>query len=159
MILGIDPGLSGALAFMNDNGSLQIFDMPTIKAGAKGRNFINDDEVARIIDAQNGISCSIKHAFVELVGVRPGEGGVGAFSFGKGCGILQGVLAANFVPRTYVTPVKWKKALGVPKEKDGARARASQLMPQHSHLWTRVKDHGRAEAALIAYYGLKNGSA
>ena len=64
------------------------------------------------------------------------------------------VVAANFIPLTMVAPLKWKRALGVPADKDGARARASQLLPAHAGLWCRVKDDGRAEAALIAYYGV-----
>jgi hypothetical protein len=49
----------------------------------------------------------------------------------------------------------WKKALGVPADKDGARARASQLMPENAWLWPLVKHDGRAEAALIAYWGIR----
>jgi hypothetical protein len=59
------------------------------------------------------------------------------------------------VPITIVHPRTWKRALGVPREKDGARARASQLLPAHAHLWPLKKHDGRAEAALIATYGVQ----
>ena len=77
------------------------------------------------------------------------------FKFGYVCGGLRGLVASHFIPVTYLTPKKWKGALGVPKAKDGARARASELLPGYSHLWQRVKDDGRAEAALIALYGAR----
>lgn len=77
------------------------------------------------------------------------------FAFGKAYGTLRGVVAALGIPMTVVSPVTWKRALGVPAAKDGARARASQLLPDAAAHWQRVKDHGRAEAALIALYGLR----
>jgi crossover junction endodeoxyribonuclease RuvC len=85
----------------------------------------------------------------------PGQGVSGVFAFGKAYGVVIGVLAAHGVPMTFVSPVKWKKALQVPASKDGARARASQLLPQAASEWPLVKDSGRAEAALIAYWGIQ----
>ena len=151
IILGVDPGLSGALAFYDpDTGALEILDMPTLNAGTKGKRIIDEYTLAREIDTRSDY---IKHAYVERVGTRPGEGAVGAFSFGMGYGILHGILAANFIPKTLIPPTIWKKALRVPAEKDGARARASELLPAHAGKWVRVKDDGRAEASLIALWG------
>jgi crossover junction endodeoxyribonuclease RuvC len=153
IICGIDPGLSGALAFFDPaTGNLDVLDMPTLLAGVRGKRILDEDAVARAVDIR---SSALTHAFVELVGTRPGEGAVGAFSFGQGYGLLRGVLAAHFVPRTYVRPAVWKKALSVPAQKDGARARASELLPRYAGCWTRVKDDGRAEAAMIAVYGAR----
>jgi crossover junction endodeoxyribonuclease RuvC len=83
------------------------------------------------------------------------------FAFGKGYGIVLGVLAAHGVPVTLVAPAVWKRALGVLKAKDAARARASQLLPQCAGQWPLKKDHGKAEAALLALYGVRmfNGTA
>ena len=153
ILMGADPGLSGALAFLDtDSGDLEILDMPTLKAGTGGKRIIDLATLAREIDARSDY---VRHAFVEAVSTRPGEGAVGAFSFGQGFGALCGIIVANFIPRTFVRPAVWKKALGVPAAKDAARDRASQLLPQHAAQWARVKDDGRAEAALIAYYGSK----
>jgi crossover junction endodeoxyribonuclease RuvC len=152
VILGIDPGLSGALAlFTPTTGALTVFDVPTFTLGRNGKSKREVDtvELARLIDAAGPIA----HAFVEQVGAMPGQGVSSVFAFGKVYGLLLGVLAANFIPHSLVPPQRWKRALSVPAEKDGARARASQLMPAHAGLWCRVKDDGRAEAALIAYYG------
>lgn len=151
-MLGIDPGLSGAFAlFTPTTGALVVFDMPTftLSRGGKAKRDPDATELARLVDAAGPIA----HAFVEQVGAMPGQGVSSVFAFGKVFGLALGILAANFIPLTMVAPVKWKRALGVPAEKDGARARASQLLPAHAGLWSRRKDDGRAEAALIAYYG------
>ncbi|TAN71907.1 MAG: hypothetical protein EPN20_04200 [Magnetospirillum sp.] len=80
-------------------------------------------ELARLIDAAG----HIEHAYAEAVGAMPGQGVSSVFAFGKVFGLALGILAANFIPHTLVTPQRWKRALEGPAEKDGARARASQL--------------------------------
>ena len=151
-VLGVDPGLSGAIAlFTPATGALIAFDTPTLSLARNGKAKREPDatELARLIDAAGPIA----HAYVEQVGAMPGQGVSSVFAFGKVFGLVLGIIAANFIPVTLVAPVKWKRALNVPAEKDGARARASQLMPAHAGLWSRCKDDGRAEAALIAFYG------
>ena len=150
-ILGVDPGLGGALAFLDAGGVLEIFDMPVhrLKRGGKAKREIDRYELARIVDAHGPVA----HAFVEQVGAMPGQGVTSMFQFGRSLGIVEGVLSAGFIPTDYVAPRKWRSGLGVRAGKDGSRARASALMPGHAGLWTRVKDDGRAEAALIALYG------
>ena len=150
-ILGVDPGLGGALAFLGAGGALEVFDMPVhrLKRGGKTKREIDRYELARIVDAHGPVA----HAFVEQVGAMPGQGVTSMFQFGRSLGIVEGVLSAGFIPIDYVTPRKWRSGLGVRAGKDGSRARASALMPGHAELWTRVKDDGRAEAALIALYG------
>lgn len=146
-ILGIDPGLSGAIAVWSE-GALEVYDIPTVKARIRGRE-VEWSEAARIIANAKPID----HAFIESASAMPKQGVSSMFKFGYVCGGLRGIVAAAFIPMTYVTPKKWKGALGVPKAKDGARARASELLPEYSHLWQRVKDDGRAEAAMIALWG------
>ncbi len=147
MIIGCDIGVSGAIAFM-EGDNLTVFDMPILKTN--GKTTVDIHQLVNIIP--NG---GITHAYIEQVAARPGQGVVSMFSFGKTYGIILGVLAAKGIPITYVTPGKWKKDLGVQADKDAARARASELMPQHAHLWPLKKHDGRAEAALIAYWGSK----
>lgn len=148
-ILGIDPGLSGALALLDIDGSLEVIDMPTLQLK---KRVVDEYALARIIDDW---SSRIREVWIEQVGVRPGEGAVGAFSFGRGYGLLRGVCAANFLTMMDVTPGAWKAALKVPAEKDGARARASALLPRSAHLWPLKKHDGRAEAACIALHGMR----
>ena len=151
MILGIDVGVHGALAFSLPHGYL-IEDMPivTTKKGAKSQTSIDAYSLGRIIDAK---ASDITHCYIESVHAMPGQGVSSCFNFGKSLGIIIGVVAANFIPMTLITPQEWKKALRVPADKDGARARASEIIPQAAHNWPLKKHDGRAEAALIAYFG------
>jgi len=152
-IIGIDPGLGGALARLWPASQiLQIADMPTLNVG-KGKSnkrVIDEYALARLIDDWAKDSACV---WLEQVGVRPGEGGVGAFTFGRGYGLVRGICAANFLTIHDVTPQSWKKTLRVAGDKDQARQRASALFPRHAQHWNLKKHDGRAEAAMIALYG------
>ncbi|MGJ0506992.1 MAG: hypothetical protein ACR652_07595 [Methylocystis sp.] len=130
-----------------------MIDMPTLADGPAGRRAVNAPLLADIIWKSHG-----GHAFVEFVGARPGEGAVGAFSFGRARGAIEGVLAAAGIPATLITSPSWKRAIGIPPgkvgAKDAARSEAIRRWPDKAHLFARVKDDGRAEAALIAVAGL-----
>jgi crossover junction endodeoxyribonuclease RuvC len=151
VILGIDPGLRGALALLDlDKGTLEVEDVPTIEAGTGSKRVLDEYKLAWWVDNK---AKSISEALIERVSAMPGQGVVSMFSFGTTYGLLRGIVAANFIPTRLVTPNAWKSSLSVPAAKDGARARASQLFPRYAPLWARAKDDGRAEAAMIAYYG------
>lgn len=151
MILGCDPGLDGALAFY-DGEELMIWDIPTfaIERNGKAKRQINLGNLVRILNLYPVIHC-----YLENVNAMPGQGVSSMFQMGRGFGQIEMALCALNIPVTYTAPQVWKKALAVPKDKDGARQRATQLMPQFAHNWDLKKHHGRAEASLIAYYGLK----
>lgn len=156
--IGVDPGLSGALAvFDAEARALEVFDIPTLTLARNGKNKREVDHyaLARIVDDITGRHRHA-HAFVEQVGAMPGQGVSSVFAFGKSYGVIIGVLAAQFVPITFVNPRVWKGALKVPAAKDGARAIASALFPRETGRWTRVKDDGRAEAAMIALWGSRS---
>jgi crossover junction endodeoxyribonuclease RuvC len=70
--------------------------------------------------------------------------------------MIEGVAAGMRIPYSLVIPQTWKKALGVPADKNAARARACQLFPNMASKFARVKDDGRAEAALIALFGYRD---
>lgn len=155
-VLGIDIGTKGAIAILDaESGALlEIFDMPVLNDGPKGRPAVNGPLLAeRVYRAHAG------HCFVELVGARPGEGAVGAFAFGRSRGVVEGVLGACGVPATFLSPASWKRAVGIPPGKEGAkdaaRSEAIRRWPDKAGLFARVKDDGRAEAGLIAIAGLK----
>lgn len=157
MILGIDPGLTGALALFNpDTGALEVHDVPTHKLmrGGKAKGEVDVYALANLLDL---LASDVKVAWIEQVHSLPGQGVSSVFSFGKTTGILIGTVAAHFVRIEQVPPAVWKRVLKVPAAKDGARARASQVFPRFAHLWARAKDDGRAEASLIAYYGSTQG--
>ena len=150
-ILGVDPGVNGAMAVLEGDRLVDLVDMPTLEDGPKGRRTINAPLVASALALHH-----FDRAFVEKVGTRPGEGAVGAFAFGRGLGVLHGALAALDVPVVNVTPQAWKKFHGLSNEaKDASRSKAIALWPAWAQAFARVKDDGRAEAALIALAGLR----
>jgi len=152
MILGIDCGASGALAFFDHvAGTLDVIDMPVVqvKRGAKLKTEISPQMLAALIRARNPTS-----ATVEKVGAMPGQGTSSMFQFGRGVGVIEGVLAALQIPTSYVTPQVWQKAVQMRDGKDGARARAAELFPAYAQMFARKKDDGRADAALIAWWSV-----
>jgi crossover junction endodeoxyribonuclease RuvC len=150
MILAIDPGASGALAFYNpEAGTLEIIDTPVVqvKRGAKLKTEISPQMMSAIIRARGP-----KIAILELVNAMPGQGVSSMFQFGRGVGMYEGALAALQIPVTYITPVGWQKAVSARSGKDGNRQRAAELFPAYAHLFARKKDDGRADAALMAWW-------
>lgn len=151
MILGVDPGLSGALAFFDPSkGLLIVRDMPTVDVVRNGKHKreISPQMLANLVREHN-----VTAAFVERVGAMPGQGVSSVFSFGRSLGIVEGVLAALELSTTIIPPQTWQKAVGVRGGKDGSRARAAELFPRDAAQFARKKDDGRADAALIAWFG------
>jgi len=151
VILAIDPGAKGALAFFDPaKGTLDIVDCPIVevKRGAKIKTEISPQMLAAIIQSRSPV-----FAILERVGAMPGQGVSSMFQFGRGVGMYEGVLAALQVPVTYVTPQAWQKAVNARDGKDGGRARAAELFPAYAQMFARKKDDGRADAALMAYWG------
>ena len=151
-IIGIDPGLSGAVAVLTGSDSLRILDMPTVtvERNGKSKRQVSASELAEIIYTLKSDDC---HVFVERVGAVSGQGVTSVFSFGRSFGMIEGILAAFKLPVTYVAPATWVKAIGRGQGKDASRARAMELFPNNQADFKRVKDDGRSDAALIAYWG------
>jgi crossover junction endodeoxyribonuclease RuvC len=157
MFLGVDPGLSGALALYDPvTDFLRVEDIPTFMLTRNGKNK-REIDVQGLVGIVGEMSVSLPTVWIENSTPMPEQGAASVFAFGKAFGILLGVLGAHRLVVERIAPVKWKRALAVPRDKDGARARASVLLPRHSGTWKRVKDDGRAEASLIAYYGARVG--
>lgn len=142
-ILGIDPGLSGAIAFYfpNHPDMIGAEDVPVV-----GKE-IDAPALARRIE-QMGPTIAI----IEQVGAMPKQGVSSTFRFGMAYGTIRGVVQAIGVPTHLVVPTRWKKHFRLSADKEEARALAIRLWPSSRH-FERKKDHGRAEAALIARYG------
>lgn len=151
MILGIDPGLHGALAFFDyENGALSIHDMPVVavERGGKSKTEVSPQLLAMVVRQYD-----VRRAIVEKVGARPGQGVTSMFAFGRSFGVVEGVLGGLNVPISYMTPQSWRKAMQVREGKDGSRLRAMELFPAYADMLKLKKHDGRAEAALIAYCG------
>jgi len=150
MIIGIDPGVSGAVAFFDDF-KVTVFDMPTMALGKKRQ--VNAAELSKIIygQARTFGLCDFRKAYLEQVSARPGQGVTAMFNFGVSYGIVQGVLAALKIPTVLVSPGMWKRRAGLlGKDKDMSRTLAQRLFPDAD---LSLKKHvGRADAILIAYF-------
>lgn len=153
IIIGIDPGLSGAIAFYDTvEQAVEIVDMPVLELVRNGKK---KREVSAQSLANHLAGRKVYAAFMERVNAMTGQGVTSVFSFGRSTGIVEGVLAAYDIPTTLVTPQAWQKAVNQRAGKDGSRERAMQLFPAQADLFQRKKDDGRSDAALIAYYGAK----
>lgn len=155
LIVGIDPGISGAIAFMRDGDLVNVEDLPVVEvAHGKGSREELSPQLLhdRLLDADVRIDVAV----LEDVNAF-GMGRTSAFRFGENVGTIKGVLAASGIRTVMVTPQKWKKAMGLGRDKALSRARAIELWPDSSHLFKRKMDHNRAEAALIAEWGRRNG--
>ena len=151
-ILGIDPGMGGALA-LYDHPTMPItWDMPVSLDGG-----IDAVKLAKIT-ASLAKNCPGITAVVERVSSMPRQ--AGAFAFGLSTGVIHGCLASAGIPFELVSPSVWKAKMGLTKfpgetyaeNKTRARALATQLFPALAPQFKRVKDDGRAEALLLAVY-------
>lgn len=151
LVVGIDPGLSGALAVLDSQGTVfAVEDLPTLYRG-KGR-VKHELDPAGLAHLLRPYAAELRLAVVEQVASRPGQGVASVFSLGHSYGAIVGTLAALVIPVRLVLPATWKAAVGLPAkaEKDASRALAARLFPgEPLH---RVKDHNRAEALLLARY-------
>lgn len=146
IVIGIDPGNTGAIAVLENDRFVDVFDMPLMANGKKQQ--VNAAALSKIFDDVPNHAVAV----VERVSAMPGQGVSSMFNFGMGYGVIQGVLAAGGIPFTLVTPQVWKKRAGISgKDKGCARTLAQQLYPFAP--LSRKKDIGRADAILIARYG------
>lgn len=153
MIIGIDPGLTGAIAWLNEDdlSFINVVDMPTM-ALTGARRQVNAAELAKIINET--LDKEVGIIYLERVSAMPKQGVSSVFSFGMSYGIVLGVVAALGLPMALATPQSWKKRAGlIGKEKDAARTLAQQLYPAAP--LGRKMDCGRADALLIARFGQK----
>lgn len=153
IIAGIDPGKTGALAITYPEGVIFAFDVPRIKLRGK--------DVPAWSDWQRSWSSALEfHApdmiVIEDVAARPGQGVTSMFTFGRTLGFAHALAVASGAAVHIVTPTVWKGKLGLLNSSKGAsREKASAFYPRSVGLLDRVKDDGRAEAILLAYYGRK----
>lgn len=160
LFLGIDPGLSGALAVLTDAGRLvDVASMPTEPHGKSRR--VSGREVRAflegITEATGGAPFAL--CMLEQVASRPGQGAPSVFTFGRAFGAVEGVLSALAVPTDYATPQTWKRAFGLPSDKAESIRKACDLIPGLAG-WPRPKGptHDQAEAVLLAEFARRRWS-
>tara|TARA_B100000678_G_scaffold223_1_gene201 strand:+ start:66 stop:560 length:495 start_codon:yes stop_codon:yes gene_type:complete len=154
LIIGIDPGISGSICFLDDGKILDVIEMPIMTDGKKNKKQVNGSQV------YNEITKRIKQfeknqirVVIEHVTAMPGQGVTSMFNFGQSFGILKGICTAMQLPMYFVRPAKWKKYFNLlNSEKDASRTRAIEIFPYFSSQLSRKKDSNKADAILIASF-------
>ena len=143
-VVGIDPGVTGAIAVHVGGRLAMVDDMPVYDGRTDG------NDLAEILATWNP-----DVVYVEHTQPMPKNGSIASFSLGMNSGIIIGVLAAMRHPFVRVRPTVWKSKMSVThKDKNAIRGIVRELYPEHAHMFKRVMDHNRAEAVLISRYGV-----
>jgi len=151
-IIGIDPGLSGAIAILEDSKVQYIFDMPVMPEGKKNKRQLNSAQMGKLI--KDNISKDEEVCVVvEQVNAMPGQGVTSMFNFGQSFGAIKGICAAIGLPIFFVRPSKWKKHFElINSSKDSSRTKAIEMYPALSDQLKRKKDVNKSDAILIARF-------
>jgi Holliday junction resolvasome RuvABC endonuclease subunit len=151
LTIGIDPGLSVAIAAINPNGSIELHDCPTLTVGRK--TTYNPVGMAMLLRRYQESHTPLLVA-LEKVHAMPRQGVASTFVFAEGYGVWLGILASLNLPHELITPQSWKKSMmnGQAKEKDASRLVAMRLFPEVGNQLQLKKHHGRADALLIAEF-------
>ena len=152
IVVGIDPGLSGAIAILENNKVLNIFDMPVMAEGKKNKRQLNSAQLVSII--KNNTKPDVEIAVVvEQVNAMPGQGVTSMFNFGQTFGAIKGVCAALELPIFFVRPSKWKKHFElINSSKDSSRTKVIEMYPSFSSHLAKKKDVNKSDAILIARF-------
>ena len=154
LIIGIDPGISGSICFLDNGKILDVIEMPIMTDGKKNKKQVNGSQV------YNEITKRIKQfeknqirVVIEHVSAMPGQGVTSMFNFGQSFGILKGICTAMQLPMYFVRPAKWKKYFNLlNSEKDASRTKTIEIFPYFSSQLSRKKDSNKADAILIASF-------
>ena len=154
LIIGIDPGISGAICFFEDGQISEIIDMPVMAEGKKNKRQINGPQVYNeVLKRINKFPKKDIIVVIEQVSAMPGQGVTSMFNFGQSFGVLKGICSAMQLSMYFVRPAKWKKYFGLIKtEKDASRTKVIEIFPYISSQLSRKKDSNKADAILIASF-------
>ena len=151
-IIGIDPGLSGGIAVLENNQVLSIFDMPVMSEGKKNKRQLNSAHLVSLIKENIKPSEDVA-VVVEQVNAMPGQGVTSMFNFGQTFGAIKGICAALRLPIFFVRPSKWKKHFElINSSKDSSRTKAIEMYPALSNQLAKKKDVNKSDAILIARF-------
>ena len=139
MILGIDPGVKGAFALLDTRENrVTCTDMPDTTAAL----------VELILNLPPLAFCVIEKPFYpQMIGIR------NAAKIAEAYGAIKASLVWRGIPAHETRPAEWKAALGLSASKSASREKAGMIFPDDAEQWKLIKHDGRAEAALIAWYG------
>ena len=152
IIIGIDPGINGAISVIENKKILEVYDTPTMIDGKKNKRQINSAQVTNIIKDRLNNNKEVV-VVVEHVNAMPGRGVTSMFNFGQSFGVIKGICSALSIPIHFVRPTKWKKHFNLIKtNKDASRTKVIEVYPEISSKLSRKKDSNKADAILIARY-------
>ena len=151
-IIGIDPGLSGGIAILDNSKVVELFDMPVMPDGKKNKRQLNSALLVKLIkDNIKNLEDTVM--VVEQVNAMPGQGVTSMFNFGQTFGAIKGICAALGLPIFLVRPAKWKKHFElINSSKDSSRTKAIEMYPSISEQLSKKKDVNKSDAILIARY-------
>ena len=153
IIVGIDPGLTGAIAILDNKKVISLFDMPVMAEGKKNKRQLNSAQLVNILSEYKKRKDDEVSVVVEQVNAMPGQGVTSMFNFGQTFGAIKGVCAAMGLPIFFVRPSKWKKHFElINASKDSSRTKAIEMYPSLSNQLTKKKDVNKSDAILIARY-------
>ena len=154
LIIGIDPGLSGSICFLEDGKILDVIEMPTMAEGKKNKRQVNGSQIYNeFLKRTHKIEKHNIKVIIEQVSAMPGQGVTSMFNFGQSFGILKGICSAMQLPMYFVRPAKWKKYFNlINSEKDASRTKAIEIFPYFSSQLSKKKDSNKADAILIASF-------
>lgn len=159
LVLGIDPGFSGALALIErvSKKFVLVKDIPC--RISQNKRHLDLSPLALFIDCYaNDIDFAVIEdvgamKYVDKMGNVRGQGAAASFTFGKSTGEVHGILAAFNVKKYLVRPATWKMLMGVTSAKRTSIEKAKKLFPSAQSELTLMKHDGRAEALLLAFFG------
>ena len=152
IVIGIDPGLSGAIAILEGKKVLSLHEMPVMSEGKKNKRQLNSAQLVNIIKEKFNKNDDIA-VVVEQVNAMPGQGVTSMFNFGQTFGAIKGVCAALDLPIFFVRPSKWKKHFElINSSKDSSRTKAIEMYPSLANQLSKKKDVNKSDAILIARF-------
>ena len=154
LIIGIDPGINGAICFFKNGEVKEILDIPSMAEGKKNKRQINGPQIYNEISKRIiNIPKNEVVVIIEQVSAMPGQGVTSMFNFGQSFGVLKGICSAMQLSMHFVRPAKWKKYFNLIKtEKDASRTKVIEIFPYISSQLSRKKDSNKADAILIASF-------
>ena len=151
-IIGIDPGLSGAIAILENNQVINIFEIPVMSEGKKNKRQLNSALLVSLLKENINNSEEVA-VVVEQVNAMPGQGVTSMFNFGQTFGAIKGICAALDLPIFFVRPSKWKKHFElINSSKDASRTKVIEMYPYLSDQLSKKKDVNKSDAILIARF-------
>ena len=151
-IFGIDPGLSGALAILDNINVIDVIDLPVMSEGKKNKRQLNSAHLSQYI-VKNITKIEDTVVVVEQVNAMPGQGVTSMFNFGQTFGAIKGISATLKIPIFFVRPSKWKKHFElINSSKDASRTKVIEMYPTLSSQLAKKRDVNKSDAILVAKF-------